>query len=193
MLVTGGTGTLGGLVARHLAAGHGVRDLVLASPARPGGDRGGRLAAELAAPGPGCGSAAGDVADRAAGGGGLAGGPGQRQRGWCSWDWRWCIAGRGGAHGRRVADATVGSLDRRQLERVLAPKVDGAWNLHELTADAGAGVFVLFSSAAGVLGTPGQGNYAAANAFLDALAAGGGGAGWPGCRWPGDCGSRPRR
>jgi myxalamid-type polyketide synthase MxaB len=57
-----------------------------------------------------------------------------------------------------------------RFARVMAPKVDGAWNLHLLTQDRVLDFFVLFSSTAPLIGAPGQGNYAAANAFLDALA-----------------------
>ncbi|MDQ3936887.1 MAG: type I polyketide synthase, partial [Actinomycetota bacterium] len=67
-------------------------------------------------------------------------------------------------------DGVIDSLDGERLRKVMAPKVDGAINLHELTEDAGLARFVLFSSAASTLGNPGQANYAAANAFLDALA-----------------------
>ncbi|MGB3333529.1 MAG: beta-ketoacyl reductase, partial [Mycobacterium sp.] len=69
-----------------------------------------------------------------------------------------------------VDDAILARLDAAKLRAVMAPKVQGAWNLHTLTADAELDFFVLFSSAASVLGSPGAANYGAANAFLDALA-----------------------
>ncbi|MBU6533781.1 KR domain-containing protein [Streptomyces sp. A108] len=67
-------------------------------------------------------------------------------------------------------DGVLSQLDGERLERVLRPKVDGAWNLHELTRGCGLKAFVLYSSLAGLLGTAGQANYAAGNAFLDGLA-----------------------
>ncbi|WP_424187267.1 beta-ketoacyl synthase N-terminal-like domain-containing protein [Actinokineospora sp. G85] len=67
-------------------------------------------------------------------------------------------------------DGTLGSLTPESLERVFAPKVTGARNLHELTKDRDLAGFVLFSSTSGIWGAAGQGNYAAANVALDALA-----------------------
>ena len=68
-------------------------------------------------------------------------------------------------------DGVIGSLTGERVERVFAPKADAAWYLHELTKHLDLSMFVMFSSAAGTMGSPGQGNYAAANSFLDALAA----------------------
>ncbi|MCP3097313.1 SDR family NAD(P)-dependent oxidoreductase [Myxococcus sp. K15C18031901] len=69
-----------------------------------------------------------------------------------------------------IADGVLTQLDAERLRAVLAPKVQGAWNLHVQTLGRPLDAFVMFSSAASVLGSPGQGNYAAANAFMDALA-----------------------
>ena len=69
-----------------------------------------------------------------------------------------------------LADGLVRAQDRQTLAQVLAPKIAGAWNLHRLTRDRPLRHFVLYSSIAALIGSPGQSNYAAANAFLDALA-----------------------
>ena len=70
-----------------------------------------------------------------------------------------------------LEDGVIASLDNERVDRVFGPKLDAAWHLHRLTEDLDPTAFVLFSSVMGVLGGPGQANYAAANTFLDALAA----------------------
>ncbi|WP_207930655.1 type I polyketide synthase, partial [Streptomyces hainanensis] len=159
VLITGGTGTLGGLVARHLVAEHGVRHLLLTSrrgPDAPGADA---LAAELTELGAQVTITACDTADRSAVTKLLATIPAEHPL-------------TGVIHAAGVlADGVLDSLSTEQVETVLRPKVDAALHLHELTQNHDLAAFVLFSSAAGVLGAPGQANYAAANAFLDALAA----------------------
>ena len=67
-------------------------------------------------------------------------------------------------------DGSLLNLDRGRMKKVMVPKVEGAWILHEETASLPLDFFVLFSSAVSVLGAPGQGNYAAGSAYLDAMA-----------------------
>ncbi|HWX46356.1 MAG TPA: type I polyketide synthase, partial [Solirubrobacteraceae bacterium] len=159
VLITGGTGTLGGLVARHLIAEHGVERLLLASRGGPQAEGARELQAKLEGLGGSVEIAACDVSDRAALAELLEAVPGE-------YPLRGVIHAAGA-----VDDGVIGSLTAARLDGVLRAKADAAWHLHELTAELDLGAFVLFSSAAGTLGSPGQGNYAAANAFLDALAA----------------------
>ncbi|WP_428846936.1 type I polyketide synthase [Nocardia terpenica] len=158
VLVTGGTGFLGAAVARWLVGEHGMRHLVLTS--RRGSDAAGaaELRAELTALGASVEIVACDVADRYA----VAE----------------LVARIDPKHPLTAVvhvagvldDGVISSLTQERVDTVMRPKVDAAWNLHELTKHLDLSAFVLFSSAAGVMGAPGQGNYAAANTFLDALA-----------------------
>ncbi|MFK4041967.1 SDR family NAD(P)-dependent oxidoreductase [Nonomuraea wenchangensis] len=157
-LITGGTGGLGALLARHLVTEHGVRHLVLTS--RRGLDAPGaaELREELTELGAEVTVAACDVADRAAIAALLDEVPPQRP----------LVAV---VHAAGVlADGTIPALDEERVARVLRPKVDAAWHLHELTCAHELRAFVLFSSTTGLMDAAGQGNYAAANAALDALA-----------------------
>ena len=158
VLVTGGTGGLGSLVARHLVEAHGVRHLLLASRTGPGGEAAEDLRAVLQELGAEVTIAACDVADRDALRSLLAAIPAERPLG--------AVLHAAGA----LDDATIEALRPKQVEAAFAAKARGAQHLHELTAGTELSTFVLFSSAAAALGSPGQGGYAAANAFLDALA-----------------------
>ncbi|MBI0295678.1 thioester reductase domain-containing protein, partial [Streptomyces sp. PRKS01-29] len=157
VLITGGTGGLGGLLARHLAAEHGIRHLVLAGRRgeRAAGAR--ELVAELAELGASARITACDVADYDAVSELLSSLPADRPLG--------AVIHAAGV----LDDGTIETLTDAQIERVMRAKVAGAVNLHQLTKDCELSGFLMYSSVAGVLGTPGQANYAAGNAFLDAL------------------------
>ncbi|MEV6258345.1 type I polyketide synthase [Nocardia sp. NPDC051911] len=158
VLITGGTSGLGAVIARHLVTAHGVRHLLLVSRRGAAADGVAELIAELERLGARTRVAACDVADRAA----LA----------------TVVESIGTEHplsavihsAGLIDDATIETLTAQRIDRVLAPKVDGALHLDELTRGHDLSAFVVFSSAAAILGSPGQGNYAAANAFLDGLA-----------------------
>ncbi|WP_444465667.1 type I polyketide synthase [Streptomyces violaceus] len=159
VLVTGGTGGVGSLVARHLVAAHGVRSLVLASRRGPAAEGAPELVSDLRGAGALVKVVACDVADRATVADLLADLP-------RAYPLTAVVHAAGG-----LADGTVETLTAESIEHVLRAKAGGAINLHELTAERPLSAFVLFSALAGTLGTAGQANYAAANAFLDGLAA----------------------
>ncbi len=158
VLITGASGTLGGLLARHLVSQHGARHLLLAS--RRGAEAPGakELVAELGELGAEADVIACDVAERDQ----LAE----------------LIGSVSPEHPLGAVihcagltdDGLVDSLDPERLAKAMAPKAEAAWHLHQLTQEIEGCELILFSSVAGTLQTPGQGNYAAANAFLDALA-----------------------
>ncbi|MEU1151068.1 type I polyketide synthase [Streptomyces sp. NPDC005863] len=158
VLITGGTGALGALTARHLVGRHGARHLLLSS--RRGADAPGalELAAELSALGARVTFAACDPGEREAAAALVESVPAEHPL-----TAVFHCAG-------TVNDAVVQNLTAEQVEAVMRVKADAAWHLHELTRDADLSAFVLYSSVAGLLGGPGQGSYTAANAFLDALA-----------------------
>ncbi|MER6531983.1 type I polyketide synthase, partial [Streptomyces sp. NPDC001508] len=158
VLITGGLGSLGRLVVRHLASEHGVRRFLLTSrrgPRTPGAEE---FVAELNATGVHVTVAACDVADRA--------------------DLARLLADVPGGHPLSAVvhaagvldDGVLGVLTPERFDRVLRPKVNAAVHLDELTRELDLTAFVLFSSVAGLMGTAGQANYAAANTFLDGLA-----------------------
>ncbi|MEO5875359.1 MAG: type I polyketide synthase [Streptosporangiaceae bacterium] len=158
VLITGGTGALGAVAARHLVARHGVRRLLLAG--RRGAEAPGaaELAAELTGLGAEVTLAACDTGDRDA--------------------LRELLAAVPERHpltavihtAAVVHDATIRTATADQFDAVLHAKADTAWHLHELTRDLDLAALVFYSSVTGLIGGPGQGSYAAANAFLDALA-----------------------
>ncbi len=158
VLITGGTGSLGKVAARRLVTEHGVRNLVLTSRSGPQAAGAAELERELTSLGARVRIAACDVADRDALAGLLSSLPEDAPL--------TAVVHSAGA----LDDGVITALTRERLDTVFAPKVDAALHLHELTRRLDLAAFVLFSSAAGTLGSSGQGSYVAANAFLDALA-----------------------
>ncbi|MEU5980496.1 type I polyketide synthase [Streptomyces sp. NPDC047315] len=158
VLITGGTGTLGGLLARHVVQAFGARRVVLTSRRGRDAEGAAELEAQLVELGADVTIAACDVSDR-------------EQLAALLTDLPEPDRLTGVIHAAGVLDdGLITSLTPERLARVLRPKVDAAAHLDELTQRHDLSLFALFSSAAGLLGGGGQGNYAAANAYLDALA-----------------------
>ncbi|WP_217136861.1 type I polyketide synthase [Streptomyces sp. AC558_RSS880] len=157
VLITGGTGGLGALFAKHLVTRHGIRHLLLVSRRGPAAEGAAELVAELDALGAQARVAACDVADREQ----VADLLDSLDRPLTA------VLHTAGV----LADSVIESLSPEQIRHVMRPKLDAAWHLHDLTSRMDLSAFVLFSSAAGLLGNAGQANYAAANAAVDALAA----------------------
>ncbi|HEY8984094.1 MAG TPA: SDR family NAD(P)-dependent oxidoreductase [Streptomyces sp.] len=155
VLITGGTGTLGSLVARHLVTEHGVQHLHLISRQGPDAPGAGQLTADLTDLGAQVTVTACDASDEDQLTALLDGIP----------DLTAVIHTAG-----TLDDGLLTSLTPDRLDTVLRAKADAAWHLHRLTRHLDLKAFVLFSSAAATLGSAGQGNYAAANTFLEALA-----------------------
>ncbi|MGW2113339.1 type I polyketide synthase, partial [Streptomyces sp. NPDC001948] len=158
ILITGANGALGTLIAHHLVHTHGARNLVLAARRPNGGPNGPQLIAEIETLGATARWVTCDTTDRTA----LTAVINDITQN----DHLTGIIHTAGT----LDDATLQTLTPQRLTTVLRPKVDAAWHLHELTAHLDLSFFVLFSSASGTFGGPGQANYAAGNAFLDALA-----------------------
>ncbi|MEU6200453.1 type I polyketide synthase, partial [Streptomyces sp. NPDC047061] len=156
VLITGGTGALGGLIAEHLAVRYGVRRLLLTGRRGPDAPGAADLKARLEEHGAHVTIAACDAADPGDLAALLASVPAEHPL--------TAVIHAAGV----LRDAPLHAQTDDHLADVFRPKIDAAWNLHRQTRDLDA--FILFSSAAGHLGTPGQANYAAANTYLDALA-----------------------